>query len=207
MAYLPVSLPSVHKLISCPHWSCARSCVLEEGLWKWQISSGWVFSNLSALKLVSQKLPTPPLSLFLHSCYHWISDNPSHHYNQSYPSTEPAKYLNISNHVVNPCLYTVGLARTIADVSLGIILLKSFRGPNRAWVTNRKCHVIVVIAGVWINFAMQFLGVGCVIFTLCCLTVLSLVVYTFRAQIPEVNTEHNASYCLFKCPFTTYLFF
>ena len=32
MAYLPVSLPSVHKLISCPHWSCARSCVLEEGL-------------------------------------------------------------------------------------------------------------------------------------------------------------------------------
>ena len=34
MAYLPVSLPSVHKLISCPHWSCARSCVLEEGLCK-----------------------------------------------------------------------------------------------------------------------------------------------------------------------------
>ena len=30
-AYLPVSLPSVHKVISCPHWSCARSCVLEEG--------------------------------------------------------------------------------------------------------------------------------------------------------------------------------
>ena len=34
MAYLPVSLPSGHTLISCPHWSCARSCVLEEGLCK-----------------------------------------------------------------------------------------------------------------------------------------------------------------------------
>ena len=34
MAYLPVSLPSVHKLISCPHWSRACSCVLEEGLCK-----------------------------------------------------------------------------------------------------------------------------------------------------------------------------
>ena len=56
----------VHKLISCPHWSCAHSCVLEEGLCKevWrkrQIFSGCVLWNSSALELVSPFLPTLPL--------------------------------------------------------------------------------------------------------------------------------------------------
>ena len=59
----------VHKLISCRHWSCVRSCVLEEGLCKevWrkgQIFFGCVVSNSSALELVSPFLPTLPLTMY-----------------------------------------------------------------------------------------------------------------------------------------------
>ena len=57
MAYLPVSLPS-RALIGHVR---VRVCWRRGSVRKWKIFSGCVFSNSSALELVSPKLPTPPL--------------------------------------------------------------------------------------------------------------------------------------------------
>ena len=69
MAYLPVNLPSVHKLISCLIGHVhVRVCWRRGSIRKWQIFSGCVFSNSSTLELVSPKLPTPPLSHVWNLC-------------------------------------------------------------------------------------------------------------------------------------------
>ena len=76
MAYLPVSLPSVHKLISRPHWSCARSYVLEEGLYK-EVAD---FLRLCIFKFQRSRagfsnLPTLPLMLTIqHVMSHLLNE-------------------------------------------------------------------------------------------------------------------------------------